>query len=319
MTIVYIDRKGIELDHEPGVAVLRAGGERLGTVPLAAVERLVLRGVSTVSTRLLAELWARRVSLVVLGGRKSEIVAMMYGPAHGDADIRLRQYALHGEEAQRRRRAQRLIAAKMEAQLKVLRTLVAARPDARYSLLAAIGAIEELAHQLRDDPSPPIDRIMGLEGASAAAHFSALAAVFAPSLGFSGRNRRPPRDPVNACLSLGYTLLHADAVRAIHVAGLDPLIGFFHQPLAGRESLACDLVEPLRPRVDYWVWSLFRDRVLRQVHFSTANEACLLGKAGRQRFYESYELWAPPVRRLLRLACRRLVRELRSGNSGAAG
>jgi CRISPR-associated protein Cas1 len=302
-----------------GVAVLRAGAERLGTVPLAAVDRLVLRGIATVSTRLLAELWARRVSLVVLGGRRSEIVAMMHGPTHPDADIRLCQYALHGDEQQRRRRARRLIAAKMKAQLKVLGELLASRPDARYPLITAIGAIEGLASQLIDEAEPPIDRIMGLEGASAAAYFSALAAVFPPSLGFAGRNRRPPRDPVNACLSLGYTLLHFEAVRATHVAGLDPLIGFFHQPLAGRESLACDLVEPLRSRLDLWVWSLFRDRVLREAHFTTANGACLLGKAGRQHFYESYELWAPPVRRLLRLACRSLVRELRSGSRDVGG
>jgi CRISPR-associated protein Cas1 len=319
MTTVYIDRKGIQLDHEPGVAVLRAGGDRLGAVPLAALHRLVLRGVSTVSTRLLAELWTRRISLVVLGGRKSEIVAMMHGPAHRDADIRLCQYALHADEAQRRQRARQLIAAKMKAQLKVLRELAASRPDARHRLLAAIATIDDLAAQLAAEAEPPIDRIMGLEGASTAAHFAALAAVFPPSLGFCGRNRRPPRDPVNACLSLGYTMLHFEAVRASHIAGLDPLIGFFHQPLAGRESLACDLVEPLRPRIDHWVWSLFRDRLLREAHFSTANGACLLGKAGRQHFYASYERWAPPMRRLLSLSCRKLVRDLRSGAGGVEG
>jgi hypothetical protein len=67
---------------------------------------------------------------------------------------------------------------------------------------------------------------------------------------FGGRNRRPPRDPANAVLSLGYTLLHFEAVRACYGAGLDPMIGFFHNLDFGRESLACDLVEPLRPRLD---------------------------------------------------------------------
>ncbi len=60
----------------------------------------------------------------------------------------------------------------------------------------------------------------------------------------------PPKDQVNAALSLAYTLLHTDAVIACHAAGLDPLIGFYHDLSFSRESLACDLVEPLRPRVD---------------------------------------------------------------------
>lgn len=316
MSTVYIDRKGAFLDHEPGVAVLRVDGERLGTVPLAAVERLVVRGAGAVSLRLLAELWARRISLVVLGGRKSEIVTLIHGPAHGDADIRLRQYALFGDDTARRGRSKRLIAAKINAQRRVLREALAKRPDKRQPLLAGIAAIEQLAGQLAADPDPPMDRILGFEGAAAAAYFEALASVFAPALGFTGRNRRPPRDPVNACLSLGYTLLHAEAVRAAHVAGLDPLIGFFHQPFAGRESLACDLVEPLRPRIDRWVRGLFDDRVLRDAHFTRVHGACLLGKAGRQHFYQGYEGVAPPLRRLLRLACRALVRDLRADARG---
>lgn len=89
-----------------------------------------------------------------------------------------------------------------------------------------------------------------------------------PALGFTGRNRRPPRDPANACLSLGYTLLHAEAVTAAQAAGLDPLLGFYHRPAFGRESLASDLIEPLRAEVDAWVAALFRDRALREDHFT---------------------------------------------------
>ena len=96
-----------------------------------------------------------------------------------------------------------------------------------------------------------------------------------------GRNRRPPRDPVNACLSLAYTLLHFEAVRMAHAAGLDPLLGFYHRPAFGRESLACDLIEPLRPAVDEWIWQQFSPGPLRPEHFSPDKGACLLGKTGR--------------------------------------
>ena len=127
------------------------------------------------------------------------------------------------------------------------------------------------------------------------------------SLGFTGRNRRPPRDPANAVLSLGYTLLHFEAVRACHGAGLDPMIGFFHELEFGRESLAADLIEPLRPRVDAWAWDQFRRQVLRVDDFRLEGDACLLGKNGRQRFYGEFEALARPLRRLLRRFTARLA------------
>ncbi|MBK7051977.1 MAG: CRISPR-associated endonuclease Cas1 [Rhodoferax sp.] len=79
-----------------------------------------------------------------------------------------------------------------------------------------------------------------------------------PALQFNGRNRRPRATPVNACLSLGYTLLHAEAVQACAVTGLDPLLGFTTARLWPRKR--SDLIEALRPFVDLWVWELVRSR-----------------------------------------------------------
>ena len=152
----------------------------------------------------------------------------------------------------------------------------------------------------------------GLEGAGAAAYFRAFATLFAPSLEFSRRRRRPPPDPVNVCLSLGYTLLHHEAVRELQVVGLDPLLGFLHVPERGRESLASDIVEPLRPHVDEWVWRRFAERLLRGEHFSREKGGiCLLGKTGRQLFYDGFEPLAAGLRRLLRRMARSLAADLR--------
>ncbi len=156
-----------------------------------------------------------------------------------------------------------------------------------------------------------LESLRGIEGSAARAYFAGMAAVFAPALGFSGRNRRPPRDPVNACLSLGYTMLHLQAVQATQARGLEPLLGFYHRPAFGRESLASDLIEPLRPQVDRWVWQQFRDGNLRPEHFTHDRGACLLGKAGRQRFYGAWEAAAGPLRRWLRRTSGRLAASLR--------
>jgi CRISP-associated protein Cas1 len=90
------------------------------------------------------------------------------------------------------------------------------------------------------------------------------------------------------------------------------LLGFVHVPERGRESLACDLVEPLRPHVDKWVWRSFAERRLRQEHFSRERGgACLMGKAGRKYFYDGFEPLAVGLRRLLRGMARSLAADLR--------
>jgi CRISPR-associated protein Cas1 len=128
---------------------------------------------------------------------------------------------------------------------------VARPPQALSDAIDTIARLRRLA-----DRGEILDRdtLTGLEGAGAAAYFRAYATLFAPSREFSRRRRRPPPDPVNVCLSLGYTLLHHEAVRELQVVGLDPLLGFLHVSERGRESLASDIVEPLRPHVDEWVW-----------------------------------------------------------------
>lgn len=74
---------------------------------------------------------------------------------------------------------------------------------------------------------------------------------------------------------------------------MDPYLGFLHEIDYGRESLAADLIEPLRPRINRWVWGLFRDRVLRPDHFTRERGGCLLGKEGRKCFYMHHEAVCP--------------------------
>jgi CRISPR-associated protein Cas1 len=130
---------------------------------------------------------------------------------------------------------------------------------------------------------------MGQEGAAAAAYFAAFASAFPPALGFSRRNRRPPRDPVNVCLSIGYVMLHFEARQAAAREGFDPALGVFHDVRPGRDSLVCDLVEPLRAAVDGFVHDLFADGVLRAENFTTSEDACMLAKQGRTLFYRAFE------------------------------
>lgn len=311
MATLIIDRSNIEVKSDGTALAIYECGERRGTVPVKLLDRVILQGTIRLDTGVLTRLAEAGVPTVLLGGRSSRRVAVLLGSGHRDASVRLAQFRCALDPQWCDSWSRRLILGKARGQLRLLRAALAERPDARKPLFDAIQTIEAALRSIAEMPEIPAANVRGIEGACAAAHFRGYTALFPDSLGFSGRNRRPPRDPVNAALSLVYTLLHFDAVRACYTAGLDPLVGFYHRPAHGRESLACDFIEPLRPRADRWVWSLFRDRTLREENFTLDKGACLLGKAGREAFYAAYEKFAVLPRRWLRRQCVALAATLR--------
>src|SRR6195256_4903007 len=105
-----------------------------------------------------------------------------------------------------------------------------------------------------------------------------------------GRNRRPPRDAVNALLSLAYSLLAKDFTIACYSVGFDPFIGFYHQPRFGRPALALDLMEEFRPLVaDSVALTVINTRVIGPGDFVRAGDAVNLSADGRKRFFSAYE------------------------------
>ena len=312
MATLLLDRADLEVRIAEGALALYENGTRSQTVPLRLVDRVVIQGARTkLDTSVLLKLAEAGAATLLLSPRASRQVAIVLGPAHNEAAVRLAQARRTMDHAFCDGWAQQLVVAKLRRQHRLLDKAEASRPDVRKPLFdARKGVAEALAQATEAGIACP--RLRGLEGSAARAYFHGYTALFAAELDFTGRNRRPPRDPVNACLSLAYTLLHFEAVRAAHAAGLDPLLGFYHRPAFGRESLACDLIEPLRPAVDEWIWRQFSTAQLRPEHFGTDKGACLLGKAGRGHFYANWEQFAPAPRRWLRRACSRLARELRA-------
>ncbi len=316
MATLVLDNRALELRIDGQALALYEHGERRGSLPLKLLERVILQGDLTLSAGVLTRLAENGTAVLMLSKRHSRRLAVVLGPAHNDAAIRIAQAQRIMDQAWCAWWARRQIAAKTRAQMRLLKQAMVERPDCRNLLTRALTDLEQMLADMGTPQQPPsVERLRGLEGAAARCYFEGFAALFPPSLGFTGRNRRPPRDPVNACLSLTYTLLHFEAVRAAHMAGLDPLLGFYHRPAFGRESLASDLIEPLRPHADLWVWRLFQDRTLRAEHFSREGEACLMGKAGREAFYQHYETHFGPARRLLQRQCRRLAAHFRQQGS----
>lgn len=296
MTSLYVDRRGVTLKADGEALVFYENGARVGTVPLAPLSRVFLRGDVTLSSSLLGKLGERSIGVVVLSGRKA-LPTMLLGRPHNDAARRVAQYRLAQDGDFCVRFARAIVEAKLRTQAAFLAERRDAEPQSRYLLTLAVRRLEAAIAAV--DAQGSTASLRGLEGAGAAAYFEGFGDLLPPSLKFKNRNRRPPKDPANAVLSLGYTLLHAEAVLALYGAGLDPFIGFFHGLDFGRESLACDLVETLRVEVDRHALMLFRSERLRADDFTTVDGACLLGKAGRARFYGEWEGLAERLRKNL--------------------
>lgn len=296
MTSLYVDRRGVSLKADGEALVFYENNERVGTVPLAPLSRVFLRGDVSLSSSLLGKFGERGIGVIVLSGRKAS-PTMLLGCPHNDARRRVTQYRASLDESFCLSFARDLVAAKIAAQMRFIAGLRDTEVQSRYLLTVVLRRMQSVADSVSTKDS--LGALRGAEGAAAAAYFEGFAEVLPARLKFDGRNRRPPKDPVNALLSLGYTLLHAEAVLALYGAGLDPFVGLFHTLDFGRESLACDLVEPLRVMVDRHVLGLFRSEKMRSDDFSMVDGGCLLGKAGRSRFYAEWEPLAEAVRKCL--------------------
>ncbi|MFQ5578541.1 MAG: CRISPR-associated endonuclease Cas1 [Anaerolineae bacterium] len=167
--------------------------------------------------------------------------------------------------------------------------------------------------------------LMGLEGRGAKAYFGIFRAALNRRLTFNARTRRPPRDPVNALLSLGYTLLTANAITALEIVGLDPYCGFLHGLKAyGRPALALDLMEEFRPViVDSVVLTLVNKCMATAKDFEPARPGSggvYLTRRGLRTFFEQYTrrlnttVYCPPAGRplsyqkILEVQARRMAR-----------
>jgi CRISPR-associated protein Cas1 len=154
-----------------------------------------------------------------------------------------------------------------------------------------------------------VEELLGIEGAAASQYFQQFSGMVkveddlpgletqrkddrqaAFNFNFSNRNRRPPTDPVNAMLSLAYSLLSKDCALAALAVGFDPYVGFYHQPRFGRPALGLDLMEEFRPLIaESTVLSCINNRVVTEKDFVRAGQAVNLTAPGRKRFFQTYE------------------------------
>lgn len=282
MSRLILDRRKLALEYVTDCLLIRSPDAPPRTLPLAHIKQLVCLHSTQVTTQLIGQLMRRGIDFIVVNQRHADHGFSLFSDHQRDATRRSLQYQLQRDDGMRLKWSRRLVRQKLKVTCRMVKDVDAAESSALHA------DMQRYIHKLPEVTEEATLR--GIEGATQKALFAWWRQRVPAGLGFTQRRRRPPPDPVNAVLSFSYVLAHHEAVRQLKIVGLDPQLGFYHRLASGRESLACDLIEPLRPVIEAWVVGLFARKVLSRRHFSTDNgNGCRLGKQGRQIYYSELE------------------------------
>jgi len=323
---LYVHQAGAFLGKKGETFVVKEKKKEIGDFRIMDVHHVALFGPVQVSTPVVQTCCERDIpiSYFSMGG-------WFYGMTRGhglkNVFTRIEQFRVAAEPAERLELARRFVHGKIRNQRTIL---LRNHVEARKPTLRAMKGFANQALAARTIPE-----LLGVEGNAARAYFGHFGGMIknkdpaesgdenAFSFEFEGRNRRPPRDPVNALLSLAYALLSKDCSIAAWSAGFDPYVGFFHEPRFGRPALALDVMEEFRPIIaDSVVLTVINNRMLGENDFVFAGDHVGLTSNGRKTLFLAYEkrLHAPvqhPVfqyrvsyRRALELQFRLLAKTL---------
>lgn len=317
MRALYVVEQGAVLRRSSELLLVERDGQVIARVPLLRLQLVVLFGTVHVTTPTVATLLERGIDLVLLTS-DGEYRGRLVGPDSGSAELRIRQLEAARDEGLAHDLARRFVRGKLRNQGTLLMRFADQHPDVRR----AIDAIRDAL--VRAERAGGTGGLLAAEGYGSGAYFTAFATLVPPEFSFPGRQRRPPRDPVNALLSLGYTLLTQRSVSALRAVGLDPHVGFLHTYRAGRPSLALDLIEEFRPVVDALVLECLESAQIGPHDFAPPDpeRGVRLTPDGLRRFLALWEQWwdrpilvagqQRPARDVLFEQARRLARVLRA-------
>lgn len=287
MAVLYVVEQGASLHRQGETLAVVREGEALARVPLSRLEQVVVFGNARLTTPAMETLLRRGVDTVFLtvDGR---YYGRLVGPESRFGELRLRQMEAAREPGRRLAVARRFVEGKLSNQRTMLMRYARERETA--SLREAVERMSDSLERLAR--ASDVGGVIAAEGYGGAVYFRAFRELLRQELGFAGRARRPPPDPVNALLSFGYTLLLHAAHAAVQTVGLDPYVGLLHAVVYSRPALPLDLIEEFRPLVvDSVVLWLVNTRRVGEQHFSREVEAggVYLAEEGKRRFLEKYE------------------------------
>lgn len=279
---LYVKEQGAFVGKDGDRLNVRHRDTKLVSVPLINVSQVSLFGNVQISAQAMREIVDRGIPVCHFnyGGW---LHAMTTGHIHKNIELRIAQFSAAADPVKSLALAKGFITAK----IKNSRTILRRHADDHQRDLDQLAEWAEKAER-----AGSAETLLGLEGMAAKVYFSGFARILKGDNTFdlTGRNRRPPRDPVNALLSFVYALLVKELVIAVQSVGFDPLLGFFHTPRYGRPSLALDLAEEFRPIIgDSVVMTLINNGEVTSSSFISRAGAVALTEAGRKSVIAAFE------------------------------
>jgi CRISPR-associated protein Cas1 len=262
MAVVYITKPGVKI-HLEGKHLLAVGENFRQTIYTFNLERLVLVGKVEITHAALSHLFRNETSVIYLS-RQGGFLGSITGVEPKNVYLRLKQYERNNENNFRLTSARYFVQGKIKNMRSMLMRLGRTLQNKNFTR-----ATKELKLSLESvQAAKDLQALRGVEGHSTRTYFQAMRWGFPEELCFHKRVRRPPTDPVNACLSFGYTVLMNIVHGAVCTARLDPALGCLHEVSYGRNSLSLDLMEEFRtPIVDMTVLSCFNLGILKKEDF----------------------------------------------------
>jgi len=287
MAFLYVTEQGAVLRKVGRRLVVEKDGQKLLDIPAGKIEGVLIFGNVQFTTQAVRLLFEQGIEMALLS-RRGKLLGQLTSPNTKNITLRRAQYARSLEPLFVLSFAKSIVAGKLRNSLHFIREFGHNHRD--LDLSEGSCQIEALWRQT--DARTDLATLLGLEGAAARAYFQAFGQMVRGSLNFDGRKRHPSPDPVNALLSLGYTLVYTEISSLLDGIGFDPYLGYYHQPSYGHATLASDLLEEFRsPLVGRLTLSLVNNRIFDAEDFflHTGSGGLYLKDESRKRYFVEYE------------------------------
>jgi len=283
MAILYVTEQGASIRHIAGRIIVRRENRIIQEWPDFKVEQIVAFGNVQVTPQTMDYCFQQGIDVSFLSST-GRYRGRLQANLTKNAALRQRQYERRTDAEFCRTNAAAIVIGKIRNMAVMVRRQRRLRDDGRSPIADLEGLIPKVAAAANHDS------LYGFEGTASAAYFGAFRAALRGDWKFEARQYHPPPDEVNALLSFGYTLLHNDLFAAINIVGLDPFMGFFHQPRLGHAALASDLMEEHRcVVVDRLVLTMLNKRIISDKDFvATPHQGFRLVPEALKRFLGLY-------------------------------
>jgi CRISP-associated protein Cas1 len=280
MSVLYVTQPDAILNksYEAFTVKLKQadGSWKKQTIPAQTVDQVVLMGNPQVTGDALMYALELGMSVHYLSSFGKHLGSALPVESR-NGQLRLAQYRRYEDQ---------------ERKLELVKAIVTAKIHNQAAVLYRHKVKEEVLKQRKASVQgqKTIDQVRGIEGLAAREYFACWSEMLKGAWTFSGRSRRPPTDPVNALLSFAYGLLRSQVTAAVHLAGLDPYIGYLHEVTRGQPAMVLDLMEEFRALVaDNVVLSVLNNREIQRKDFTESLGAFLLSDGGRKTFLQAFE------------------------------